>query len=218
VTVSNEGGVDLEGEVVLVPQPEPAPRPGAPTATATTTTTPPSARSVLAIGGRSVTAPPPRGVTAPTVPPWPTYRAPVSIPLGTQKTLTVMVLQAPFGFRVELVDDNDRLLAAAPGPVPQGRKRTAVLLLSDVVGADVRVEALPQLVAPGLDVIQMRVARDFLRGLRCLVPPPDRGWLVGGFRPDLHDAVPDLRGQDGRLLSWVCRPSGSARQPPVVQS
>lgn len=162
VTVRNEGGVDVEGEVVLTPQPEPPPLPGAKPVEPTTSSTAPT---FLAVEDRIVTATPPRsGLRSTTDPPWPTYRAPVSVPSGSEKTLTVMVLQAEFGFGVEVVDDSG-VLARAAGPMPSGKERVAVLLLSDVAGADTTVEALPQAVAPavapGLDVIQLRAARDF---------------------------------------------------------
>lgn len=67
VTVRNEGGVDVEGEVVLAAQPEPgALPPAAPVA-----------------AGRRFRAP--RGLETPQ---WPTYRSPVSVPGGSEKSLT----------------------------------------------------------------------------------------------------------------------------------
>ncbi|MEJ7763991.1 MAG: hypothetical protein WKF86_00685 [Acidimicrobiales bacterium] len=159
VVVRNEGGVDITGEVVLRAQPEPPAQPGARPEVVTTSSTRPT---FFAIGGQVVTAPLPahRGAST-TNPPWPSYRAPVSVPPATEKTLTVMVLQPEFGFGVELVAGG-RVLAGAAGPVPAGKVRVAVLLLSDVTGADARLEALPPTpVVEGLDVIQLRAARDF---------------------------------------------------------
>jgi len=92
---------------------------------------------------------------------WPSYRVAVSVPPGSEKSFTVMVLQAPFGFGVELVDRGGQVVAGAPGPAPAAKQRVNVLLLSDAVGADAMLEALPQKLAEGLDVTQLRVARDF---------------------------------------------------------
>jgi len=159
VVVRNGGRTDVEGEVLLVPQPEPAAEPGARPSTTTSSST---LTTVLAVGDRAVTGPAPRGQGASTEPPpWPTHSAQVSLAVGTEKTLTVMVIEAPFGYRVELVGRSGRMLASSPGVVPSGKKRVAVLLLSEVVGAEAKLEALPQLVAPGLDVFQLRSSRDF---------------------------------------------------------
>ncbi|MEJ7764246.1 MAG: hypothetical protein WKF86_02005, partial [Acidimicrobiales bacterium] len=160
VTVGNESGVDVEGEVVLTAQPEPPAKPGAPPPTVTTTV--PTPPTVLTVEGKVMTAPAPSGPSGSTVvPAWPSYRVPVSVPAGTQKTLSALVLQAPFGFAVKLVGSGGRVLAAAPGPLPLGKVHRNVLLLSGVAGADAVLEASPQLVAPNLDVTQLRDARDF---------------------------------------------------------
>jgi len=157
VTVRNDGATNFEGEVVLVPEPEPPAKPGArPTRNA------PTSMTVRAIGSRVVTSPPPLGRgAAREAPPWPVYRTPVTVSVGTEKTLTVMVLEAPFGYRVELRDRADRTVTGSPGSAPALKKRRAVLLLSDVIGAEATLEAMPQKVAPGLDVIQLGAARAF---------------------------------------------------------
>jgi len=151
VALHNAGGADIEGEVVLVPQPEPPPKPGArpPDAPAPTSTT------VLAVGGRAVTSPPPPGHRAGGGKPrWPTYRAPASLPSGSDKTLTVMVLESPFGYGVELHDRDGRRVASGPGPASASKDHTAVLLLSTVVGAEATLEALPNQRLSKLDVVQ----------------------------------------------------------------
>jgi len=178
VTVRSDGASDLEGEVVLTPQPEPPPKPGAPP----TTTAPVSSQAgptpstvVLTVGDRSFPAPGP-GLAGSTKPPGASYRVPVSLPGGSEKTLTVMVQQALFGFRVDLVARRGGVVATVMTPV-SGRGQLNVLLLSDTVGAEARLKALPGLVslsaipflgvtqggqaAPsGLQVTQMRSPRD----------------------------------------------------------
>jgi len=86
-----------------------------------------------------------------------------------------MVEEAPFGYRVELREHAGRLLADAAGPVPVGGplvagsngpvpgpdRSVSLLLLSDVAGADVTLEALPQDLLNGADVIQLRSVQEF---------------------------------------------------------
>jgi len=162
VTLHNAGGVDVEGEVVLVARPDPPPKPGAPPPTTSPPTpSPPTTAAVVAIGGRAVTSPrPATQPVSPERPVWPTYRSEVSLPAGSDKTLTVMVLEAPFGYGVELHDRAGRRVATGPGPVGPPKPHTALLLLSNVVGADATLRALPQQVAPNLDLVQVP-ARDF---------------------------------------------------------
>lgn len=193
VVVRNEGGVDINGEVVLTAQPEPPARPGARPEAVTTSSSPPT---VLAIEGQAVTAPLPRNRGASTTsPPWPTYRVPVAVPPGTEKTLTVVVLQAEFGFGVELVAAG-RVLARAAGPVPAGKQRIAMLLLNEVTGAEAKLEALPRTAHEGLDVIQLQAARDFpdvalhLAGLDAVVLDDfDTATLTGRQLRALQDYV-----------------------------
>jgi len=195
VTARNDGGADIDGEMVLVPQPEPPPKPGVPPSS--TTTTSPVNTTVLAIGSRALVPSPLQGRGASTEPPpWPTYTEPLNLPAGTEKTLTVMVLEAPFGYRVEMRAHDGRTIAGAPGPVPSGRERTAVLLLSEVNGAEATIEALPQQVVPGLDVIQPSTVRDFpraalqLAGLDAVVIDNfDTATLAAGQRQALRDYV-----------------------------
>jgi len=118
------------------------------------------------------------------------------VAVNTQKSLTVMVLQAPFGFGWQLVDSGGRVVATARTPRPVSRRHTNVLLLSDMVDADVRLEALPQLLAPGLDVTQLRTARDFpdvalhLAGLDAVVIDDfDTAALTARQRRALQDYV-----------------------------
>ncbi|MEJ7765133.1 MAG: hypothetical protein WKF86_06525, partial [Acidimicrobiales bacterium] len=99
VTVRNDGGSDVEGEVVLTALPEPPPKPGARPTTAVTRSALSPPPTVLAVGDHAVTTPRPGGPVAPEkAPVWPVYRAPLAVPAGSEKTLTVMVLQAQFGF------------------------------------------------------------------------------------------------------------------------
>jgi len=160
-------------------------------------TIPPSATTVPAIGSRVLTSPPLRGPGASSLPPpWPSYRAPVTISVGTEKTVTVMVVEARFGYRVELRDRRGRALAGSAGPPPAGTERRSVLLLSDVKGAEATLEALPQQVAPNLDVIQLPGVRDFpdvalhLAGLHAVVIDDfDSATLSPGQRRALQDYV-----------------------------
>ncbi|HSH62422.1 MAG TPA: hypothetical protein VK988_22785, partial [Acidimicrobiales bacterium] len=74
VMLGNQGGADVDGEVVLVPRSEPPPQPGERPSPPTTTL--PTSSTVLALGGRGMTAPAPRGPAGTTeIPEWPTYRA-----------------------------------------------------------------------------------------------------------------------------------------------
>lgn len=162
VTIRNNGQSEINGEVILIAKPAPPPKPGAPPTTIATASTSPT--TVVAIGGRSITAPLPQSaeVTS-SKPPWPTFRAPVSVFPGTEKALTLVVLQAEFGFDVELVATGGRVLAqtevAAPAPAP--KEQFTVLLLSGVPGAQTSLATLPQLITNGISVVQVRAARDF---------------------------------------------------------
>jgi len=73
----------------------------------------------------------------------------------------VLVLQAPSGYGVRLVDRGGRVVASAVGPVPVAQEVVNVLLLNEVADGGAKLEALPQLVAPRVNVTQLRVARDF---------------------------------------------------------
>lgn len=200
VTAGNHGGSPFEGEVVLVPQPDPASRPGGPPSTTTTSTVPSTATTVPvpSVAGRALIGLPPD--RSGTTPDWPSYRAPVTLPVGTEKTLTVMVMQAPFGFRVELRNNAGAVLASADGAAPAAKPRTSLLLLSDVDGLDGVLRALPQRVAPPLEVFRVADARDFpddalhLAGLAAVVIDDfDTGSLTNGQRQAL-DAYVSLGG------------------------
>nr|MDQ6946245.1 hypothetical protein [Actinomycetota bacterium] len=162
-TIRNDGAADLAGDIVLTPRPEASPDAGVTTTKRSTAPAQPSVTEppqVLAVGGRAVTAPPPLllAAAAATVQ-WPSYRVPVVVAIGSEKTLTVMVRAAPFGYDVEVQDRRRGTVASAVGAPALGA-RTAVLLLSDVQGADVVLGSLNQPGAGDLEVTQPHSVHD----------------------------------------------------------
>ncbi|MEJ7765607.1 MAG: hypothetical protein WKF86_08940 [Acidimicrobiales bacterium] len=130
---------------------------------------------------------------------------PVAVPSGTEKSLTVMVMQPPFGFGVEVVEKSGRVLAAASSAIPSaaanlrpntGVERVNVLLLSSVVDAVGPLKAALPHLAKDLDVTQLREAREVpdaalhLAGLGAVVIDDfDAASLSGRQRRALQDYV-----------------------------
>jgi hypothetical protein len=86
-----------------------------------------------------LTANPPRSSQYP-ADAFPPYHAAVNVPAGSQRTMVVTVTEAPGGYHAELRDAGGRVVAAAD-PAGTARTDASVAVLSDVVGADRRIEA-----------------------------------------------------------------------------
>jgi len=108
VTVRNGSPEEVDGEVVLTPSPVPGP--GAPAEPFG------PAPAVMALGGSDRSGPVDTSQYPETAPPvrpvWPSHRAPLTVAGGgASKTLTVLVLEAPYGYSAEVRDGKGRVVA-----------------------------------------------------------------------------------------------------------
>lgn len=142
ITVKNDGPGTIAGEVVLVADEGAVPDRPSPAAALSAAlqfgATPPPAPRVAfawAIGNTEVTDP---RVSEPAPPPdpaaYPRYVTPIKVAAGSEKTITTVVLQAPYGYHAELRDGHGRQLAT-PSAKQNPRDGRAVLLLSNVLDA-----------------------------------------------------------------------------------
>ena len=102
------------------------------------------------------------------------HEVPVSLPAGTEKTLTPLVVEAPYGYRAELRDRKGQLVAAA-APGGSSQNKLGVALLTEAGGAGPVLEGLPGVVGASLAVTVVSRGRDFpdqvvqLQGLAAVV-------------------------------------------------
>ena len=122
VTARNDSGADFAGDLVLVPEPAPATAPVVPT---TIRLNP--ADYVVALGETEITKPAPDAVVEPgavtvALAPerFPRYRSPLTLAAGSTKTVSVALLEAPFGHRAELRDRTGNLVTVSDRPVQPG--------------------------------------------------------------------------------------------------
>lgn len=186
VTVRNDGLDDIDGEVVLTPVREPDdPLEGdddEPEAeqklsvedgaevhdmsrdldSSAILTTSPGGASAETENGRAL---------------WPTHRAPVSLPAGGEKTLTLLVVEAPFGYRAELHDQAGDVVAreGASTPTREGDGFRVAVLGRTGSGDILERGAATDQVASDLEVTAFDSARGFpdealfLSGLQAVV-------------------------------------------------
>lgn len=144
VAARNPTGADYSGTVSLVPRPAPAAAPVSTTTTLDVVYRP----NVIAIGELEMTVPDPAGPQGQPPPQpepddFPTYRAPFTVASGVDKALSLVVLEAPFGYRAELRDRSGRLVAVSPTPPyvpdPAGKPiappQLSYAVVGDLVGA-----------------------------------------------------------------------------------
>jgi len=145
---------------------------------------------------------------------WPAYRTRLTVfGGGTTKTLTTVLLEAPYGYRAELRERPGRLVASAPAIAPHGGVgRYAVALLSAVPGAGKTLGAAPGVFEGNLVVTQLastgevpRHAIDFI-GLDAIVIDD---FNTEGLAPDQLGALGDFVSLGGSLV--VAGGAASAR-------
>jgi hypothetical protein len=170
VDVANDGVKNLDAEVVLEPRPpletdrvRPVPvevfepeRPEQP--------------------ARSPVAPPLEG--GPPAPVWPVHRTQVTVAAGGKKTLGMVVLEAPYGYRASLRDETGRVLAMQPGATGPPAQRTGAVIsvLGRTAPGDVLVTGAPEHpLLTELSVTRLEDGREFphdplqLSGLQVVV-------------------------------------------------
>lgn len=126
VRTSNRSDRDFAGTLTLTPEPAPA---SAPVST-TTTLEVERPQTVVAIGEIEFTVPEPgtgprsgsggSSLGGPGLDHLPQYRMPLSLAAGAEKTVAMVVLEAPYGHRGELRDQSGRSVAASPLPAVPG--------------------------------------------------------------------------------------------------
>jgi len=152
VTVRNADNRDFNGEVVLVPSLTAPPAKAPVNLFAALTQGIPTPRGVssflpnqggLRVGGRLMTIP---AATADPLSPdaFPTHRAPLTIAAGSEKAFTVLMVEAPSGYGVRVVDPKGNAVATVdaplPPPPPVGQKRSpTVALMTSVPEASRRL-------------------------------------------------------------------------------
>src|SRR5579884_841340 len=167
VTLSNDGLSDFDGTVVLLPRSPPPPgaspglfdlntpgrRPPETYVAPVAVLEPVRPLPNIDFSGLPPTVPPPvytDSAGLPAAPPaapqvWPSYQTPVTLAAGGHKTLTLLVLEAPYGYRVELRDRAGRTVASQ-GPTSGsavGRSRWAVAVLGATGASDILTAAAP---------------------------------------------------------------------------
>lgn len=209
IAAVNPTGSDFSGTISLVPRPAPA------TTAISTTTTIDVQRvpSVVAIGEIEFSVPEPTGpqgqpAPTPEAEDFPTYRARFALAGRSDKTSSMVVLEAPFGYRAELRDQSGRLVALSPGvpaepeapgkPPPTPKPSYAVL--ADIAASGLGPEAATQLFG---EAQVMRSAADLPRtaieysGLQALAI--DR-FDVASLSDDQRRAMVDFVGLGGTLV------------------
>lgn len=127
VTARNDGDIDIEGELVLVPNGQPGPADAAtraPAEVANPSSDPdaPTSTNVVALSQKEITTgTPPAPFKGPDQ--FPDYRATLTLGPGIEKTVTMLVVEAPYGYHAEVRDQGraERVIArSAVAVVPGG--------------------------------------------------------------------------------------------------
>lgn len=196
VTARNDGTRTFDGEALLDPVPGPPPPPLG---------VRPKSVGVVAVGATQFSVEDKAGAAS--VPSsFPTYRSPLTLAGGSEKTLTMLAVEAPNGYRAELRDRSGRPVAAslAGDGAAGGRPGYNVALLSDADGAEASLGNLRGLFAPTpLLLTTVRKVQDLpdqglqLSGLHAVVL--DR-FDTGALTTDQVRALSDFVGLGGTLV------------------
>lgn len=175
VTVRNQGPQNVEGTIRLVPDGASA-SPTSPSASPSSIPLPPSDQ-------------------------FPLHERPVALAAGTEKTLELLVVEPPSGYRAELLDGPGAILASATREPPSAGG-PGVVLLSHVDDAEDHLVAMPG--PPGQHPVFTQVsAEEFpsdvlsLSGVRAVIIS---GVDVAQLGPRRVDALRDFVGLGGNLV------------------